>query len=140
MKAAEAKIISKKRTDKIARAEELRRQEKSEKEKLHAIKDREDFIEDFNSIIEDKIANAIEKGKFFCEIFAGSTEKSPEDAKRWFTNCGYQDEIDKILKKYKRNGYKIYEIVKTDRRYDLSDLNPRDDYNVYEAYWKLDWS
>jgi hypothetical protein len=140
MNAKEAKATATKRAAelKTQREEAARKRDEAAADKWR--RERAAWFEHELESIEEDIAEAVHKGKTKIDVWLATTEK-PEQAeeKVFWTYFAYKPELKKVIKHFEQLGYELNFRVKKEEHYDLSDLNPRDNWFTYETILEVSW-
>lgn len=140
MSAGEAKAASSKRAEELRQQRDEAEQKRAEAQAKKWRDQRADWYKSELESIEERIAEAIDKGKDSIEVWLATRDKR-EDAeeKSFWSGFAYKDELKKILAIFKKRGYKLKITVKPHENVDLSDLSPRDNWYTYESTLEISW-
>jgi hypothetical protein len=140
MNAKEAKTTATKRAEELKKQREEAEQRRQEKAAKEWKEERANFLKNRIAWLESDIKEAVDKGKTKITMQLESHEEAERSGEKWFWQVTpFKPEWKKIFAHFEDLGYELKITVKRERHYDLSDLNPRDDWYTSDTILEVSW-
>lgn len=140
MNAKEAKATAKKNAEAIKKAREVKERRAANESARKWKEERANFLKNRIAWITSDIQEAGSRGKTKTTNRLESHEEAERSGEKWFwETTPFKAEWKKVFSHFTDLGYELKIVVKRERHYDLSDLNPRDDWYTSDTILEISW-
>lgn len=140
MNAKEAKLAAEKKATQLKKQREDAERREADAHAKKWQEERANFLKGEIAHIEYLIAEAVGKGQTKTSTRQTSHEEEERSGEKWFwQTTPFKPEMKKVIAHFEALGYELKFNVKRERHFDLSDLNPRDDWYTYDTILEISW-